>query len=185
MSLKHSLSLEIPHISSPYVINIRDTGIYASGLPTQTPRLEILLPGFVQPVNIIQGVNPGFMFNVNAKDLELQLQTDIAMMALPDGVYTIRYSVSPNNIVHVSYYHLRATKIMNEYYAVLGTLVIDECDSACHLHKDEKLSALRQIKMYIESAIAKVEVMHATQEGIDMLTFAQRQLNKYRYKHCH
>jgi hypothetical protein len=41
---------------------------------------------------------------------------------IPDGIYIIRYSVSPNLKVYVEYNHLRVTRLMTNYYKVLCEL---------------------------------------------------------------
>jgi len=178
MAIRHSLSIEIPQVVNPYVLSIWDNSVYSINLPVTCARLDVLLPGFTQPVYV--STTSGFRVNLDAHNLGLVLPDSDDKIMLPDGVYNVAYSVSPNDIMKVEYYHMRTTRIMHDYYILLGKQVFNECDDT----KNEKLSELHQIRMFIETAKAKAEVLHAPGEAVEMLAYAQRLLSKFRNSSC-
>jgi hypothetical protein len=175
MPTKHTLFLDIPHTNNPFVIKIMDSSVYGTDLQVDCARLDIYFPGFEIP-KYIENLSKNFILNVNAVDLKLQLVDDEYPLRLPDGLYTIRYSVSPNESVYVDYYHLRTTEMMNEYYKVLASITLSDIDE----NKDIKLDELRNIKLYIEGAKAQAEVTHASKLSIEMLAYADKKLKKFR-----
>jgi hypothetical protein len=47
-----------------------------------------------------------------------------------------------------------------------------------------QLKELRLIKDFIDAAIAKVEYCNDPEKGMELLLYAQQQLNKYANKYC-
>ena len=47
--------------------------------------------------------------------------------SINDGIYIIKYSVSPNDKVYVEYNHLRVTEILTTYYKKLCELDVQPC----------------------------------------------------------
>jgi hypothetical protein len=95
---------------------------------------------------------------------------------LPDGIYVISYSVSPNSSVFTEYNHLRVTQTMNRYFNLLAELELGACEPDADLK--EKLKELRLIRSFIEAAKAKVEYAHQPEEGIELLIYAKKRLDK-------
>jgi hypothetical protein len=182
MALKHILALDVPDTACENILRIQDASIYATGLDVDCPRLDIYLPGYTVPVYITEGLTPAFTVNLSSVDLGLIPINDPSITDLPDGVYTIRYSVSPNDLVYVQYYHLRTTKTMNAYYKEVCKVQLQACEPTPEQH--EKLHDLRYIKMYLDAAKAKAEYCHSPKDAADMLQYAQRLLKKYQTGCC-
>lgn len=178
MALKHVLQLDIPETACENILRIVDTSIYANKnlLPVDCERLDITLPGFSQPVYISENLEEGFCLSLNADDLEIVCDNP-ASVTLADGLYTIKYSICPNEKVHVTYYHLRTTCAMNNYYKELCKLRLEACEPDEDVK--QKLSDLRYIKSLLDAAKAKAEVCHAVKEGVEMLGYANKLLSKY------
>ena len=176
MAIKHILQLDIPETACENVLKISDSSLYADFtiLPVDCQRLDITLPGMIQPVYITTGLEPGFNKNLGSSDLQ---QGASSGLALPDGVYTITFSIAPNAFAYVKYYHLRTTQISNRYYAELCKIHLQECDPTAEVV--QKFDDLRYIKMLIDGAKAKVEQCHSPNQGIQMLTYANKLLDKY------
>jgi hypothetical protein len=178
MAIKHILALDIPDTACDTILKIWDSSSYAETLPVDCPRLDIFFPGFAEPLYITEPkIAPGFTLNLNAKDFSLQHPQAEHLISLPDGLYTIKYSVSPNDKVFVEYYHLRTTTIMNAYYKELCKVQLAPCEPSPEQH--QKLHDLRYIKMYIDAAKAKTEYCHAPKQGVEMLAYADKLLKKY------
>jgi hypothetical protein len=121
MSSKHQLSLEVPDTNNCSVFRVFDTSIYSDLIEVTCGTLQITSPGFNQPVSI--DVLPGFNLILNACTLGLQSTgCGITSNRLPDGIYVVRYSVSPNDKVYVEYNYLRVCQTLNKYYNQLCRL---------------------------------------------------------------
>ncbi len=180
---KHSLSLEIPEVSNTCILKIMDTSIYNTLSEPECLLLEVTVPGFAYCIQFIQPtIEKGFNINITACDLDLQVDncgTDY--YALPDGIYIIKYSVSPNDFVYVEYNHLRISKALKKYYDLLCQL--DTCDILNDKIND-KIGKLQKVKMYLDAAKAKVEVCHNPSEGMELYNSAINIMDKLTCKNC-
>ena len=184
----HVLSLEVPTISNACIMTVMDTSVYSDMIPIICPTLNITVPGFSSSAEI--SVTPdcvactnGFMLTLTACDLNLQfVDCGTTYVDIPDGVYVIRYSVSPNDIVYVEYNHLRITKALDLYNKVLCTLDVAACDPPVKVK--ERLQELRMIKMYLDAAKAKVEYCGEPDKGMTIYNYALKLLNKMNCINC-
>jgi hypothetical protein len=177
----HVLSLEVPNVSNACIMTIMDTSVYSDIIPVLCPTLDITAPGFTSPSQI--NVEAGFIKTVSACDLGLQtVDCGTTYVDIPDGVYIIRYSVAPNDIVYVEYNHLRITKALDIYNKVLCTLDISSCDPTVKVK--ERLQELRMIRMYLDAAKAKVEYCGEPDKGMTIYNYALKLLNKMNCINC-
>jgi hypothetical protein len=175
MASKHQLSLELPETNNVKVLRITDTSLYADDLPIGNATLRIIAPGFNLPV-VIEAV-PRFNYVLSGCTLGLQRHgCGEHVMPIPDGIYTIRYSVSPHDKVFVEYSHLRTVQTMNKYFNLLSQLEMAGCEPEPDVK--EKLNELRLIRSFIDAAKAKVEYAHEPEAGMELLLYAQKRLNK-------
>ena len=179
--MKHQLSLDIPETNNTKILRILDTSVYADALPIKCGTLSITSPGFAVPVQI--EVDPEFSSILNACQLAIYSGacTD-SMPCLPDGLYIVNYSVSPNDKVYVEYHHLRMTETMNDYYQSLCELEISGCEPSAEIKA--KLKELRLIKSLFDAAKAKVEYCDDTETGLDIFHYAKKMLKKYKSTNC-
>lgn len=175
MAVKHQLSLEVPETNNVKVLRLFDTSIYADDLTVDCGTLRITSPGFNLPVVI--DVLPHFNLVINACSLGIQRSgcgTDA--QPIPDGIYVINYSISPNTSVFVEYNHLRIVQITNKYNNIMSNLELAACEPDADVK--EKLNELRLIKSFIDAAKIKVEYGHQPEEGMALLMYAQKKLTK-------
>jgi hypothetical protein len=176
MAYKHQLSLEVPDTNNCTLFRIFDTSIYDSHVPFKCGSLQITSPGYNQPVSI--DVTPSFNLILNGCTLGIQTSNcGTISEILPDGIYTIKYSVSPNSQVYVEYHYLRICQINNKYFSELCKLELAACEPQADVK--EQLNELRLIKSFIDAAKAKVEQCDDLQQGMDLLLYAQKRLEKY------
>lgn len=175
---QHVLSLEAPDTMNKCILRIVDTSLYNSQVPVVCPVLQVTLPGFSRPVTFDEStIQPGFILNLTACDLEVQTSScGTRYDDLSDGIYIIKYSVSPNDLVYVEYNHLRMTNALWKYYHLLCELDIAACDPPTSVK--EKLNKLRMIKMYLDAAKAKVEICHEPAKGMVIFNYAVKLLDK-------
>lgn len=173
---QHYLSLEAPDTLNKCILPIHDTSVYTPTAAVVCPKLIVTVPGFSRGV-IIDGVQPGFNLNLTACDLGMQVdQCGTVFADLPDGVYVLNWSVSPNDLVYVEYNHLRITNFLNRYQAILCDLSLGACEPPTEIKK--KLMRLRELRMYAEAAKAMVEFCHNPMKGMQLFNYAVEQLNK-------
>jgi len=175
MAEKHILSLEVLTVANCEILSIRDTSQYSTLLPVDCPELLITVPGFNSPALI--EVTQGFDLNLVACTLGVQ-STDcgITNAPLPDGIYIIRYSVSPNSEVFVEYNHLRTVSIMTLYYEVICGLNLANCEPFSE--KQDLINKINYIRLLIDAAIAEVEYCTSPNKGMEMYNYALKRLNK-------
>lgn len=173
---KHILSLAIPQVSNDGILVIEDTSIYDPVLKVDCPTLQVQYPGAPSPVLI--DVSPGFRAIINACALGIvgADQCTDNCPCLPDGIYDIRYSVSPHDKVFVEYQHLRITRALNKWYSILCSLNLQCCVPSADM--EYMLKELYIIRMYLYSAVGSVENCHEPQEGMNLYRFANSLMDK-------
>lgn len=177
----HVLSLEVPTVMNNCILSINDTSVYATLVPVTCATLNVTVPGFGYSNQI--DVTPGFNQILTACDLGLQSTgCGTTYVPLADGIYIIKYSVSPNDVVYVEYNHLRITQALIRYNKALCALDLAACEPPAKTQ--EKLEKLRMIRMYLDAAKAKVEFCHEPQKGMTLYNYAIKLLNKFDCKNC-
>ena len=180
----HVLSLEAPDTMNGCILRLVDTSIYNSIMPIKCILLEVTVPGFIRPVSFTETtIAPGFILNLTACNLELQTNNcDTIFNNIPDGIYIIKLSVSPNTVVYAEYNHLRITKALKKYQAILCDLELADCDppESIKIKRDK----LRWIKLYLDAAKAKVEFCHQPDKGMELYNYAIKLLEKIDCKSC-
>jgi hypothetical protein len=167
--------LEIPLVYNDRLLQVVDSSIYTSALPIDCARIEVTVPGYVSPVAIT--VTRDFSRFLNSCDLGLQtLDCDTQTLPLPDGIYVVRYSVSPNDQVFVEYNHLRMTQAWNRYYTQLTDLTLGSCEPEEDVK--EQLRQFQLVRSFLEAAKAKVEYGHEPHKGMELFVYAQRLLER-------
>jgi hypothetical protein len=96
---------------------------------------------------------------------------------LPDGIYKIKYTVSPNDLVFVEYYQLRLTQTLNTYNQQLCILELAACEPSVETRA--RLTELRLIKSFFDAAKVKAEDCHDPGLAMDLLLYAKRRLERY------
>ena len=181
MALKHKLSLEIPDVNNVGILRVYDTSIYTDTLSVKCPTLEITSPGYKKSWRV-DPTEQNFTYNLNACTLGMiSSGCDENNPPLPDGIYKIRYSVSPNDKVYVEYLHLRVSQTFNLYNNELCKL--DVCAGDLHSDTKYKLNKLREIRDYIDAAKVKVEHCHDPHKGMQLFLYVQRRLEDINKRH--
>lgn len=179
--MRHLLQLHIPHTMNEGTLTIQDTSVYADTIPISCPTLQVQLPGFTSATTIndqsVPALEPGFIRHLTACNLEVQSEgCGQRFDCLPDGIYVIRYSVSPNDIVYVEYNHLRVTQLMKTWQSHLCDLNLESC--APDEHKASKFKLLMEVKGYIDAAIANAEYCHKPTKAQELYNYAKKKLSK-------
>jgi hypothetical protein len=175
----HVVSLDIPVTMNKCILRIVDTSVYMLTPAPICPQLEVTLPGFTQAVVLgtAQGVSPGFIVNLTGCDLNIQtVNCGTNYCDLPDGIYIIKWSVSPNEIIYVEYNHLRITAALHKVQQILCDLDLGACDPPTDLK--DKLNQITLIQRYLDAAVAMVEYCHTPDKGMNLYRYAVKLLDK-------
>lgn len=183
----NSLSLNIPNIMTDCVLRIEDTSVYEPLLPYVCPTVQILVPGYRDCVTFndttVPTVSKGFILNLTACDLKVQTSNcGNEFDSLPDGIYVIKYSMSPNDKMYVEQNHLRVTALRRKLKAEWCKLKLSACEPIPET-KDKFLS-LMEITGYIDAAQAKAEECLDHEQGMVLYNYAKKLLDSYSCKLC-
>jgi hypothetical protein len=181
---KHTLSLEAPDTLNSKIFRVVDTSLYHEDVKVECPILNITLPGFTYAVEFGQDdITHGFSLVMNGCDLEIQTSDcGTKNVSLPDGIYVLKYSVSPNDIIYVEYNHLRITQLLNTYKSVLCDLDLADC--APSIETSKKLAELAKIRTYIDAAKSNVETCHNPKKGMELYSYAKKLLANFNCSGC-
>ena len=178
----HKLSISVVRTLNPEVLMLIDTSVYSEVIPVDCPLLEITVPGFSRSCTF-ENLDVNFSKVITACDLELTTgDCTNTKTNLPDGVYAIRYSVSPNSVVKVEYNHLRTTNLELMYSERLCEMDLGDCEPSSSTKA--KMLLLDEIGIYIKAAVAHVEVCHHSRKGMQLYTYAKKLLQRLDCKNC-
>jgi hypothetical protein len=175
MADKHILSLEVPTVANCEVLSIKDTSQYSSKLNVDCGEIFITPPGYNAPAII--KVDPNFDVTLNGCLLGTQVDNCGTMRTqLPDGIYIIKYVVSPGLKVFVEYNHLRITNLLTLYYETLCHIDVKDCEP--HSERKDLIDEMKYIRTLIDAAVAKVEYCNSPSEGMSLYDYAKKRLQK-------
>jgi hypothetical protein len=123
-----------------YTLGIADASTYDTDPPVVTaPTIEITIPGFTTPVFLPFVVND---FNIfNSTSLGLSAVGD-PLIPLPDGIYYLRYTVSPAYINYVEKNIMRTELIQEKFDSAFMKLDMMECDLAIKTQSKVNLNSI-------------------------------------------
>ncbi len=173
---KHQLALDIPDTLNECVLKVWDSSIFSADVPMECPKLEITLPGFQLPA-VVTSITPGFTTNLDACQLGIQVYNcGVQFNPLPDGVYVIRYSYSPNDQLYVEYNHLRITCALNQINKILCCLELAPCEPL--EPTKSQIRELQDLWMLLKGAKANVEYCHHPKKGMAIYNYVVGRLDK-------
>lgn len=180
--MNHKLSIEAPDTLNICQLRLVDTSWYESSMQVKCPQLQVTAPGFSKSFYVVDTA-PEFIKNLTACDLGLQkVSCGTVFNPLCDGIYILRWSVSPNDIVYVEYNHLRTTEAMLKVRKILCELDVAGCEPA------EKVRATQlQLRIILDDLLAakvKVEDCGEPKKGMDIYNYCIQRLNKITCRTC-
>ena len=173
---KHQLALDIPNTLNKCIFRVVDVSIYSDLVPVECGTLYITPPGFTTSYKITD-LDVDFTENITACQLGLQTTNcGNTYNDFPDGVYVVRWSVSPNDLVYVEYNHLRITTALNKINDLLCCLDTPACEPTTEIKN--KLKEVQLLQTMLEAGKAAVEYCHTPGKGMDMYNYVMKKLNK-------
>lgn len=157
-------------------LGIADNSTYPDSPEVQSPTMEITVPGF-GIVSVPFSTND---FNVfNSAILELT-EADEDLIAIPDGVYTLTYSVAPAYTNYVTKNIMRVEQLQEKFDEAFMKLDMMECDGAI---KKQSKSELSTIYFLIQGAIAAANNCNVDVAN-KLYLQASKQLDHFNKRNC-
>jgi hypothetical protein len=158
-------------------LGIADASTYPVTPAVQSPTIEITVPGF-GVVSLPFNIND---FNIfNSASLGLTAVGD-SLLPLPDGVYYLRYSVTPAYINYVERTIIRVEKLQEKFDNAFMKLDMMECDLA--IRRQQKVN-LNSIYYFIQGSIAAANTC-AVDTSNKLYTQADNMLNNFIKNNCY
>ena len=147
------LDFYIENILNPKVLIIKDSSFYNPDIVPTDPKIVIQYPGSSKYVTTNVGIH--FSYVINSNTIGLTNVTNSNSLAdLPDGLWTIKYSICPSDELFVEYTFLRNTKQLIKYHNLFCSLEIQKCNRKEY---EEQLKNLIKIKQKIDAAVYLAE----------------------------
>lgn len=173
------LSLDILVIPTynKLTLGVADASTYPDSPPIEAPSIVIEIPSGFDTITIPFTPND---FNIfNSTTLGITSLGD-ALAPLPDGVYTLTYSVSPAYVNYVTKTIMRVEKIQEKFDSAFMKLDMMECDRA--IKKQAKID-LTSIYFFIQGSIAAANNC-AIQEANKLYNQANKMLDSFIKNNC-
>ena len=156
-------------------LGIADASTYPVSPAVTSPTIEITVPGF--------GV-VSLPFNINDFNIftsaNLGLTPVGGLLPLPDGVYYLKYSVTPAYVNYVERTIIRVEKLQEKFDNAFMKLDMMECDRAL---KTQSSVQLNTINFFIQGAIAAANNC-AEFESNTLYAQADNMLNSFLKSNC-
>lgn len=155
------------------LLAIADASYYPTGWNVSVPSISITPPGYVPTMMTFVA---GGLQLYNANSLGLCTVSDVCdMPPLPDGIYKVRYTITPANVYFIDKTFLRTDKIESDLDYAFLKLEMMECDGQLKRQKKETIDL---IEFYIQGAIAAADQC-ALKMATDLLGKARRLLDSF------
>ncbi len=167
--------LVIPTYSSK-TLGIADASTYPDPNTTTSPTMELTIPGFgVATIPFVQND-----FNIfNSTNIGLTGLTD-ELLPIPDGVYTMTYSVTPAYTNYVTKNFMRIEQLQEQFDKAFMSLDMMECDMAI---KQQAKVELNTIYFFIQGAVAAANNC-AIDVANKLYVQASKKLQNFRKNNC-
>lgn len=176
------LQIDLHESNNLKVFRLEDSSEYNPDIPIECGIIEVTVPGFKYSKKF--DVKPYFNFALNASLLDIaRAKSYRELVDLPDGVYNIKYSIKPNQVLNVEYNYFRTTKLL-ERFAKVTCEFLDQRSKLTRKDFVVKQKDLFWIKLLIDSSKYKAEECEDIEKGIELYNEASDLLKKYIYSHC-
>jgi hypothetical protein len=159
-------------------LGIADASTYDTDPPVvSSPTIEITIPGFNTPVSLPFNVNDFNIFNSTSLGLSLVGEP---LIPLPDGVYYLKYTVTPAYVYYVQKNIMRTEVIQEKFDEAFMKLDMMECDLAI---KTQSKVTLNSIYYMIQGSVAAANNC-AIDTANRLYIQADRMLNNFISNNC-
>ena len=157
-------------------LGIADASTYPDSPPVSSPSIQITIPGF-GIVTLPFNMNDFNVFNSTSLGLT---DVGVPLTPLPDGAYTLTYSVSPAYLNYVTKTFYRVEQLQQKFDEAFMKLDMIQCDMAI---KKQQMVDLNTIYFFIQGAIAAANNC-ATKTADTLYQQASRMLTNFIKSDC-
>lgn len=172
--MAHKLNFLIVPTYNTKTLGVADNSVY-DGVPS-SPTVEITVPTFGK-------VSLPFVpddFNIfNSTSLGIT-EVGADLLPLPDGIYTVKYTVAPAYLNYVEHNIMRVDQLQEKFDEAFMRLDMMECDMA--IKKQQKLD-LNSIYFFIQGSIAAANNC-AVDTANKLYAQAAKMLNNFNKNGC-
>ena len=169
------LDIYIEKILNPKILVVKDCSFYNPEIVVTKAKLDLQYPNSNEYVNIPVGKNFSYIINSNTIGLTNVNNSDV-LSDLPDGLWTIKYSICPNDELYVEYTFLRNVKQLIKYHNLFCQIEIDKCNKKQY---SEDLKKIREIKDLIDAAQYLADDCGKYEKAIELYNYADSLLNEF------
>lgn len=152
---------------------IGDASTYKTGMNIQQPSIQITVPGYSPlTMSFVAGgiqVYNSYSLNICSETLECN------QPALPDGIYTFKYTITPANVYNVTKQFFRMEQIYSDLDYAFLKLEIMECDGRI---KKQSKETINNIQYYLSGAAASANQC-ALKQATELYNKARNLLDKF------
>jgi hypothetical protein len=156
-------------------LGIADASTYPT--PPTAPSIEIVVPGFG---TVTLPFTPNDFNIFNSTSLGITAVGD-TLLPLPDGVYQLKYSISPAYVNFVDRTIIRVEQLQEKFDAAFMKLDMMECDLAI---KRQAKVELNSIYFFIQGAVAAANNC-AVETSNRLYDQANKMLTNFVKNNCH
>jgi hypothetical protein len=156
------------------LLGVADASTYAT--TPVNPTIEINVPSFGNVV-LPFTINTYNLFNSETLGITA---SGAALVPLPDGIYTLKYSIAPSATNYVEKTILRVDQLQEKFDEAFMKLDMMECDKAI---KTQSKVDLNTIYFFIQGAIAAANNC-ALETATTLYNQAQKMLNNFVKNNC-
>lgn len=169
------LDIYIEKILNPKLLIVKDASWYNPDIAVTNAKLDLQYPNSSDYVNIPVGKNFTYVINSNTIGLTNVTRAD-ALSELPDGLWTIKYSICPNDELFVEYTFLRNVKQLIKFHNLYCQIEIEKCNKKNYL---EDLKTIRSIKDIIDAAQYMADDCGKYEKAIELYDYADGLLDEF------
>lgn len=158
---------------------IGDSSYYPSGFIVSTPTIEITVPGYdaITLPFVARGIQ---IYNSESLGLNC-LDVNCTEFPLPDGIYTVKYSIYPAYTYYVQKTFIRVSALQEKLDEVYLKMDMMECNRELE-YQDRKI--LDTIEAFIQGAIAAANKC-ANKLAMDLYRKAQKSMDNFINNRCY
>lgn len=142
------LDFYIEELLNSKLLIVQDCSWYNPEILVTNGKLDIKFPG--SDLFFTVSVGKDFKYVINSNTLNITNVLDFkSLKDLPDGIWTIKYSICPNEELFVEYTFLRNTKQLIKWQNLYCNLKLEKCNKKDY---EKELQNIRKIKDLIDAA---------------------------------
>lgn len=172
------LDFYIEDTHNPLTLGVVDTSFYPTGFSVLNPTFEITPPAF-NKATVVYTKSTVNIYNSNS--LNMTCVSDPSLLAdLPDGIWTVRQSISPAIDYNIQRTFIRTVKIEQKLGRAFLKTDITQCNQDM---KYEQMKVIDEISFYIQAAIAAANQCN-NRLAMDLYQLANKMLDNFLKDRC-